>query len=426
MPSRWPSVLFINRVYPPVRGASGRVLRDLAHAFSEAGWDVTVVTTGPRTRREYDESVRLVRVKAHIRAKRAAGYIGVWLKLLWAALNMPRRDLVVTMTDPPLLVVAGRFVAVLKKARHIHWCQDLYPDILPALGYNIQESRLNFFRRLSRKAMKKCDKVITVGRCMAKRLTHSGLEPRKVAVIPNWPDYELLPPDGQSRARRRRVRRVGAVDSARPFDQLLTDGAERKFRVLYSGNLGRAHPLETILGAAAILNEAHPEIEFVFVGDGPSFERLAQERARRGLENIRLLPFQPSSRLRELMESGDLHLITMKHDSAGMLVPCKLYGALAVGRPCVLVGPEDSETAQVIRDFKAGSIVAQGEAEALAEEIKAYRLSSEKWFAAHEGAAEAGRIFVPRESYEAWIKRAGDVVNQNARPSAAGGRRDAA
>ncbi len=410
-----PSVVFFNRVYPPMRGATGRVLRDLAHEFVDQGWDVTVVTAGTGSKREYDDKVRIIRVKAPIKAKRTRAYLRVWLKMFWAGLNMPRHDLIVTMTDPPMLVVAGRFLAVLKRSRHIHWCQDLYPDILPALGFKMPARQMSFFKTLSRRSMKKCDKVVTVGRCMAKQLTHSGLEPRRVAVIPNWPDYELLPPDGHSQARRRRVRKINKAKGARPFDQQLTDGTKRKFRVLYSGNLGRAHPIKTVLDAATILDKDNPDIEFVFVGDGPAFRHLSQERARRELENIRLMPFQPASRLRELMESGDLHLITMKHESAGMLVPCKLYAALAVGRPCVFVGPEDSETARVISDFKAGVIVPQGDAEKLAAAIKKLRMDSDEWFAAHEGAAEAGRTFIPAESFNAWIERARDVVNSESK-----------
>lgn len=415
MASYRPSVVFFNRVYPPLRGATGRVLRDLAREFADRGWDVTVVTAGPKAKREYDGPVRLIRVKAPLKAKRTGSYLRVWLKMFWTGLNLPKHDLVITMTDPPLLVVAGRFLAGLKGSRHIHWCQDLYPDILPSLGLKMSDSRLGFFKKLSRKAMKRCDKVVTIGRCMAKQLTHSGLEPRRVAVIPNWPDYELLSAENHSRLQRRRVRKVQSAEGARPFDKLMTDGAARKFRVLYSGNLGRAHPVGTVLEAAAILNKDHPEIEFVFVGDGPNYERLAQERAKRGLENVRLMPFQPASRLRELMESGDLHLITMKHESAGMLVPCKLYAALAVERPCILVGPDDSETAKVIQDFQAGSIVPQGDGKQLASEIRKYRMDAETWFKAHEGAAEAGQVFIPEQSFDAWIKRARDVVNQNER-----------
>ena len=274
---------------------------------------------------------------------------------------------------------------------------------------------MSFYKKISRKAMKQCDKVVTVGRCMAKHLTHTGLEPNRVAVIPNWPDYELLPaPANDMRGRRRRpLRKISKAEGARPFDELRRDGTERKFRVLYSGNLGRAHPIDTVLEAAAILGKEYPEIEFTFIGDGQNFERLAIERAKRRLENIRLLPFQPISKIRDIMTSGDLHLITMKHEASGMIVPSKLYSALAVGRPCILVGPEDSETAQVIKDFKAGRVVPQGDAHKLAAAIKEYRLSSDAWFAAHEGAVEAGQIFVPEQSIDAWIERAYNIVSED-------------
>jgi colanic acid biosynthesis glycosyl transferase WcaI len=159
-----------------------------------------------------------------------------------------------------------------------------------------------------------------------------------------------------------------------------------------------------------MLDEEFPEIEFTFVGDGPRFDYISRERVRRGLNNIRLLPFQPQSRLREVMESGDVHLISVKEDALGMIVPCKLYSAFAVARPSIFIGPADSEMAKVIRDFHAGSVVSQFDATALAERICVYRLNSEEWFAAHEGAALAGNVFVPKESIEAWVQRAWSVI----------------
>lgn len=404
---RKPSVVFFNRVYPPARGATGRILRDLARAFARDGWDVTVITTGPRSRTERDGAVRVIRLKATGQGKSLFFYGRVWLKMLLAGLSLPRRDLIVTMTDPPLFVVAGRLVAKAKKSAHINWCQDLYPDLLPAVGMRIPAPVMKFFKVSSRRAMKSCDKVVVVGRCMAKHLTHSGMDPRRVAVIPNWPDAELA--GGATRRRLLRTKLAEQVSGARPYEKLFRD-AEPKFRVLYSGNLGRAHPVQSVLDAAHMLAGRHPEIEFIFVGDGPQYDRLAQERARRGLENIRFLPWQPAARLRELMESGDVHLITMKEDAAGLLVPSKLYSALAVGRPCIFVGPQTSEAARIITDFRAGSVVPQGQAQLLAKTILAYRMSGDAWFAAQTGATRAGQIFVPDESIRAWIDRARAVA----------------
>lgn len=228
---RKPSVVFFNRVYPPARGATGRILRDLARAFARDGWDVTVITTGPRSRTERDGAVRVIRLKATGQGKSLFFYGRVWLKMLLAGLSLPRRDLIVTMTDPPLFVVAGRLVAKAKKSAHINWCQDLYPDLLPAVGMRIPAPVMKFFKVSSRRAMKSCDKVVVVGRCMAKHLTHSGMDPRRVAVIPNWPDAELA--GGATRRRLLRTKLAEQVSGARPYEKLFRD-AEPKFRVLYS------------------------------------------------------------------------------------------------------------------------------------------------------------------------------------------------
>jgi hypothetical protein len=116
------------------------------------------------------------------------------------------------------------------------------------------------------------------------------------------------------------------------------------------------------------------------------------------------------------MESGDLHLISMNPDAAGMLVPCKLYSALAVARPCIFVGPSHCETARTIIDFNAGAVVAQGEAQQLADTILRYRLSSDAWFTAHEGARNAGKVFTPDEAIGAWIRRARAVIGARQKP----------
>lgn len=402
-----PSVLFMNRIYPPYRGATGRVLQELARSFVKKKWDVSIVTSGPKASRYKDGPIEIITVKGPQKPGAMISYIWVWLKMLGVALCLRRRDLLVTMTDPPLLVVVGALIVRIKRMRHIHWCQDLFPDILPAIDVKMPGFLMRFYKRAAYRAMNKCEKVIVIGRCMARHMAYNGIDPRHITVIPNWPNFELV-----------------RVKSKKSYNELKRDHEEQnegkaaenlfkspvKFRVLYAGNLGKAHPVDTIIEAAALLQKEHPEIEFVFVGDGPRFDHIARERARRELDNIRLIPYQPPAYLKKIMESGDLHLISMKEEAAGFLVSSKLYSALAVQRPCIFIGPEQSETAKVIRDFAAGTTVHQEDAEGLAHAIKTYRMDSDAWFAAHHGAAEAGKVFVPNEAIKAWIKRADAVV----------------
>ncbi len=415
---RRPSILFLNRVYPPVNGATGRVLRDLARAFAREGWQVTVITTESKAGKSRDGGIRVIRLKGPSRPRGIFSYMIVWAKMMMAALRLPATSLIVTMTDPPLLILAGRLLRRVKKNRHMHWCHDLYPDIFPSLNVRMPQFLMRSMKIMSRRSMRECDKTIVIGRCMAKHLAYGGVDPRNITVIPNWPDYELVKPRGAegfnyvSAAIPPHANLNIKVNGAKSVDEQLKDEAP-KFRVLYAGNIGRAHPLGTILGAAEILDVENPEIEFVFVGDGPRFDELAKERARRGLHNIRLLPYQPQSRLRQIMESGDIHLISMREDAAGMLVPSKLYAALAVARPCIFLGPAQSETAKVINDFNAGAVLPQGDARALADQIRHYRMNGEDWFTAHTGAAAAAKIFIPSEAINAWLERAWSVVKSD-------------
>lgn len=419
-----PSILFLNRVYPSScggkgRGATGRVLRDLARGFARDGWDVTVVTSGPKAIVEQDGDVRVIRVKGAEKPS-GFGYLRVWLKMLLKGLFLPRTDLVVSMTDPPLLAVIGDLICGFKGNKHMHWCQDVYPELFPALGVKFPRFLIRGMKRRVRGAMERADKVVVIGRCMARSLGYAGLEAGKMAVIPNWPDMELGNAAGTGRAKndfdKTPLHAVDASDKVNkdavkhyrtPKEQTRT---EPKFRVLYAGNIGLAHPVETILDAAEILGEKYPEIEFLFVGDGKRYDALAEERGKRHLDNIRLLPFQPANRLRSLMESGDLHIVSMDDAAEGLLVPSKIYAALAVGRPCVFVGPKGCEVSIVLEEFKAGDVIRQGAVQALVECVLEYRLDADKWFSAHNGAVAAGGVFVPKDAMKAWIERARGVL----------------
>ncbi|MCD8493955.1 MAG: glycosyltransferase family 4 protein [Alphaproteobacteria bacterium] len=412
-----PSVLFINRIYPPQRGPTGRLLRDLARLFVEEGWAVSIVTTGEKAGVERDGTITVYRTKGPEKPGWLA-YPWLWLKLLWTARRAGHADLVVSMTDPPMLAVLGQHIAKAKKARHFHWCQDFYPGVMDALDFKFPGFIQRLLESTSQKALLSCDRIIAVGRCMARKIADEGISPRKISVIPNWPDAELVnPPPAIKQFGEEKTQEDGAVSSSKPYlHQVKTTP---KFRVLYAGNIGRAHPVETILEAARILEEQHPEIEFTFVGDGRRIENLARERDRMGLGNIRFIPYQPAHKLREVMESGDVHLIALREEAMGYMVPSKLYAALAVGRPVIYAGPEGSEIDQILTDFKAGIRTPPHDGKALAEAILKYRMDGDVWFSAHDGALEAGKALTPKESMKAWVKRAlAAVQGKDDKPSA--------
>ena len=403
-----PSITFVNRIYPPQRGATGRVLKDLASKMAQEGWRVTIITTGEKAERSRDGALRIIRVKGAAKPQSLFGYIFIWIKLLLTALREPAPHVLSTLTDPPLLAVAGNIIAKRKGCKHIHWCHDLYPDLLPIIGAQIPQPLVNAAYKASRRALKHADRVIVVGRCMGRLLVHEGIDPRRITFIPNWTDLELTD-TGITEKPKDFHTFSNDVEAAKPHEDQIK--ATPKFRILYAGNLGRAHPIDTVIQTASILQQDQDPVEFVFVGEGPRYEALAQIRAQANLDNIRLVPYQPGERLSEILEGGDLHLVSMAQKAAGMLVPCKSYAALVTPRPLLFLGPAGCEIAKLIEEFKAGSVLNHDDPQALVKTIRRYVRESEYWETARQGAENAGQIYRPQSSIEAWIQRAWTLIN---------------
>jgi len=341
-----PSVLFLNRVYPPDRGATGRVLADLAGRFVAAGWRATVLACGGPGRQTDAAGVRVVRVAAG--EGRGPAATGRQLAALaGAALRLPCPDLAVTMTDPPFLALLGPLLRR-RGAATVHWCHDLYPDVLPALEARVPEPALAALARPVRWAMADHDAVVAIGACMAARLVRAGLDGRAIPTIPNWPDPAIAPAP----------RAAAAVRAAL--------GLSGHLVAMYAGNAGRAHRFGGLLDAAAALRDRRPDIAFVLVGDGARMADLTAAAAARGLGNVRFLPPQPADRLAATLGAADVHLATMAEAALGCLVPCKVYGALAAARPCLLLGPGGGEAARLLEGSGAGAVLAPQDGAGLA------------------------------------------------------------
>jgi glycosyltransferase involved in cell wall biosynthesis len=364
-----PSILFINRVYPPESGATGRVLEHVAKGFVAAGWDVSVLTTaGDRSNQgnSLRDGVKIIRIAMPFSKKslfsRALGYALMIPSLLLKALLLPRADIVVTKTDPPMLLISGPFLKFLKGSRTIHWAQDLYPEVAEEVGVFPKGGAVaGILRKISSLSMGQHDLTLAVGRCMQERLRVRGIPPEQIRIVPNsGVEREIVPVPHESNLFRK------------------AHGLEGFFIVMYSGNMGRAHDFEAVLGAARRMqDQGDSSTLFLFVGNGPGEPLLRQEAERSGLRNVRFLPPQSSDSLSESLSAGDLHLVTMKSEMGGLVVPSKFYGVMASGRPCLFVGPEDSEVARVIRETGVGRIIRPGDGESLAAEILKYRVAPE-------------------------------------------------
>jgi glycosyltransferase involved in cell wall biosynthesis len=140
---------------------------------------------------------------------------------------------------------------------------------------------------------------------------------------------------------------------------------------MYSGNMGLAHEFDTVLAAAAILQD-RPEVLFAFIGDGPRRREVEEQVRSRGLRNVCFKPYVQRDRLCQSLKAGDLHLITLRDRMPGLLVPSKIYGILAAGRPTLYIGPDEGEISDIVEAGRCGARVAIGGAEAVAREILRY------------------------------------------------------
>ncbi|MGQ9367410.1 glycosyltransferase [Azospirillum sp. ST 5-10] len=344
-----PSILFINRVFPPDRGATGRCLADLAGRLAAAGWRVSVLADG-RGPAEAPDGVAVVRTGTGGGTAGARGYAAALTRLTACGLTLPRHDVVVTMTDPPLLALAGPLLAARHGGAALHWCHDLFPALLPVLGVDVPGPLLAAAETAMARALRRHAGVVAIGRCMAARLAGLGVEPRRLAVLPNWADPRVRP---QPRTGNPLRRRLGLGD---------------RFAVAYCGNIGLAHPLAAVVEAAA----RTPEAEFLVIGDGRGHAAVAEAAAARALPNLRLLPFQPAARLAETLAAADLHLAAMDVRAAGLLVPCKVASVLAAGRPCLFLGPPGSEAARTVQEAGCGAVLAPGDGAGLAAAVRRY------------------------------------------------------
>ena len=186
---------------------------------------------------------------------------------------------------------------------------------------------------------------------MRDRAVASGSAADRVKIIPNWADPDAVKP---------------VPHAENPLRAELARDAP--CLVMYSGNIGRGHDVETLVGAARLLRE-RTDISFLFLGDGAKRREL--ELAVRDLPNVRLGPYQPREKFAQSLSAADLHLVSLSAGLEGLLEPSKLYGIMAAGRPALFVGPERSEVARTIHREHCGRTFHNGDAEGLAHAIAA-------------------------------------------------------
>ena len=334
-------VLLLNLYYPPDTSATAKMAQTVVEALASKH-EVAVVCGRPSYDPTERRTWRLYRSERHgnVRVLRAGSsdYPRTQMKkrvfnyLSYVFLAVPRAlflpcDVVLAMTDPPFEGIVGAFVAWLKGKPYVYNIRDMYPDM--AVGGSIVKPGLlaRLWERLHRWALRRATRVIVLGEDMRRRILAKGVSPSNVAVVRDG--VEILPGNPAP----------ASIDS----EIVRAIRSDFRFVLLHAGNLGFYGAWDTLLAGAA--NLANEGVRLVFVGDGAQRARL--EAAAANLPNVRFLPFFPGSKIPSVLAAADAHIVTVKRGLEGVVVPSKMYGILAAGKPIVAVAPRECDVAAI-------------------------------------------------------------------------------
>jgi colanic acid biosynthesis glycosyl transferase WcaI len=358
-------LLFVNQYYWPDHASTAQHLADLAEHLAARGHDVHVLCSqgaykpgSPRPpSHEVHHGVTIHRVPATSFGRkttlhRMMDYLSFYARAFVAAVTLPRFDAVATLTTPPIIGLIGTLLRKLKGSRHVYWSMDLHPDASLALGkMSLKNPVVARLAWLSDLVYRRADKVVVLGPYMADRIAAKKVRRDRIATIPVWSRRDEIYP----------LPREG-------HELRATLGLADKFVIMYSGNLGLAHSFAEVIEAARRMKD-RDDFVFLFVGGGPRLAEVKAAKESEGLDNIRLMDYFPRDQLHASLSVADVHLITMRSEMTGIVVPGKLYGAMASGRPTVFVGPAHCESADTIRQAESGLTVPLGDPGALVEAL---------------------------------------------------------
>ncbi|NET50466.1 MAG: glycosyltransferase family 4 protein [Merismopedia sp. SIO2A8] len=381
-------VLILNQFFPPDFAATGQLIEELAKQLAQQELKIDVFTGQPgyafkqnaAPAREYSDGVLIRRSRMshiwlqRIRGKAASGVIFCLRSFVYlfktCFLRLRRQyDVVLVTTAPPFMPIVAYLAYRLLGIPYVCVLYDLYPDIATQLGVippNHWITRL--WHRLNQSIWTSAQQIIVLSDSMKERVIANcpDLPASNISVIHSWADPNHIQP-----------RPKHSNWFAREHELV------HRFTVLYSGNMGRCHDIETIVDAMQYLK--HEPIQFVFIGGGAKQPMLEKQVATLGLANVRFLPYQSKEDLPFSLTACDLALVSVSEEMGELVAPSKLYSALASGRPIAAICSPNSYLNPLIATAGCGATFANGQGKKLADYI-AY-LNSDRTMAKRLGAA---------------------------------------
>lgn len=344
------SLLLHCQVFWPDNTATSQMITAVAEDAAAAGWRVMVVTSakGYNLEETYPVFERHAGVDIH-RVSGAQfdrhnifGRLANWVSFIifsgWKLLTLSKSSCLVVTSSPPLSICLAWLLFQLRQIPFVFVSHDLYPEIAIASGILRSESSgARLANWLFGCWMSRAAAVIVLGDCMKRRMlaAHPRIQLERVLPIDNWHDGELL----------------------FPLARQTSSGATVCFQ--YSGNLGAGHEFETLLAAMNQL-KGRIDLRFQFVGRGKKRPQLEANVQQFGIGNCTFHDYVPEEELNRSLNQADVCLVTLAQGFEGLIVPSKIYGIMAVGKPVLYIGPLDGEVPTLVHQHQLGWVVEQG------------------------------------------------------------------
>lgn len=386
-------ILVVSLYYEPDRCQSnGPIIRALCEDWAEAGHEVTVLTSFPHYnsdriwpeyrgrlfQRDRVGAVNVIRSYIFVPHKRSGwqrilNYLSFNISSTLAGLFSGKQDVVFVMSPPLTIGLTAYVLGLLKRIPYCYNLQDIWPEVAVKLGMLRGRRLIAFFERMEKFIYQHSRQIFAISDEFKLNLIAKGVAASKIEVIPNFTDTDFIKP----------------MEKANAFS-FANDLAD-KFTVLYAGNVGLSQGLEVILDAAEQLKD-HREIVFTIVGEGSCRDELIADAERRGLQNVKLLPFQPESDVPMIYAACDVALIPLRHGITENSVPCKTYSIMAAAKPYIAGVDEGSTVWKLTDQVGCGVCVEPENGRALADAV--LRLQNDQQGRSAMG--NKGRHFVER------------------------------
>ncbi len=261
-----------------------------------------------------------------------------------ALFRIKQGDSILAVTNPPSVPILAALLSFILRARFSLVVHDVYPDIMAACGVTSPNAvSYRLLHRISQAVLRRADQIICIGRDMCEHLAQSrGTGTSEgIQVIPLWSDCEQVRP------------------APRDSNLLILElGLTQKFVLLYAGNMGHPHGIETLAAAIEAL-ENDEDMHFIFIGSGVK-QKILDQMVARGSKNISILPPRPRSAQSEFLNACDVAILSLVPGMLGLAVPSRTYNLMASGKPVIALVSESSEVAKVVREEDIGWVVEPG------------------------------------------------------------------